>query len=251
MFSIFNKKPAPALDYSVLGLDLHSHLVPGIDDGADSPETALALIRQLQDMGYQQLYTTPHVMSDLYPNNPSSIAEAFEKLTKAMHQSGIDISIHAAAEYYMDDTFNNIITEDHELLTLPGKRVLVEMSFVSAPPGLFHYIFRLQTKGYQPVLAHPERYLFLKKNFSQYERLKEYGCEFQLNLLSLIGHYGQPVQETAFKLLKNNMIDFLGTDLHHQRHAELLQKALADKMVQRYLSQYPFKNTELMAVMGG
>ncbi|NUQ25844.1 MAG: hypothetical protein HUU34_17990 [Saprospiraceae bacterium] len=251
MLSIFNKKTTPTLDYAVLGLDLHSHLVPGIDDGADSPETAVALIRQLIDMGYQRLYTTPHVMSDLYPNNPDSISDGLSRLKQALQQAGIQIEIDAAAEYYMDDTFEHLITEDHELLTLPGNRVLVEMSFVSAPPGLFHYIFRLQTKGYQPVLAHPERYLFLKKNFSQYERLKEYGCEFQLNLLSLIGHYGQPIQETAHKLLKNNMIDFIGTDLHHQRHAELLQKALADKMVQRYLSQYPFKNTELMAVMGG
>lgn len=246
MLSFFKKNTPKYSDYGVLGMDFHSHLIPGIDDGADSVETSLKLIRQLSEMGYQRLITTPHVISDLYPNTPADIKARLSTLRQAVQQAGIPIEIDAAAEYYMDETFNNLITEDQELLALPGKRILVEMSFVSAPPGLFHYIFRLQTRSYRPILAHPERYLFLKKDFSLYQRLKEYGCEFQLNLLSLTGHYGAPVMETAQKLLKKQLIDYAGTDLHHQRHADLLKQALQDKYMQNILANYPFKNAEML-----
>lgn len=244
LLSFFKKKEFPINDFSHLGLDIHSHLIPGIDDGSDSMETSLQLIQALQQLGFKHLYTTPHVMSDLYPNTKANILDGLEKLVKAVKEAGINIEIGAAAEYYMDEYFENIIRND-EILALPGNRVLVEMSFVTAPPNLFHYIFKLQTKGYKPILAHPERYLFLKKDFTQYTRLKEYGCEFQLNILSLVGHYGKQVQETAFKLLKNKMINYLGTDLHHHRHAELLQEALRDYKVREILSTYEFANNKL------
>lgn len=244
MFSIFKKKQSFIPDFSHLVVDFHSHLIPGIDDGADTMETSLHLIRGLQALGYKQLFTTPHVMSDLYPTTKAVILEGLHNLQKAVKAAGIAIEIGAAAEYYMDEHFDNIIKSD-ELLTLPGNHVLVEMSFVTAPPNLFHHIFKLQTKGYHPILAHPERYLFLKKNFEEYSRLKEYGCKFQLNILSMIGHYGKPVQETAYKLLKNKMIDYLGTDLHHQRHIELLHQALKDKKIQEILSTYEFANAQL------
>lgn len=244
MFSIFKKQESFVNDFSHLGLDLHSHLIPGIDDGADTVETSLQLIRALQEMGYKTLYTTPHVMSDLYPNTRASILEGLARLKSAVQAAGINMEIGAAAEYYMDEYFENII-HNEEILPLPDNRVLIEMSFVTAPPNLFHYIFKLQTKSYKPILAHPERYLFLKSKFNEYHRLKEYGCEFQLNILSLIGHYGKPVQETAFKLLKNKLIDYLGTDLHHQRHAELLQDALKDRKVREILTNYEFSNAKL------
>ena len=244
MLSFFKKKEFSVIDFSQIGLDIHSHLIPGIDDGADSMETSLELIRALQQLGFKQLYTTPHILSDLYPNTKANILDGLEKLKKAVKEAGIAIEIGAAAEYYMDEYFENII-HNEEILALPNNRVLIEMSFVTAPPNLFHYIFKLQTKGYKPILAHPERYLFLKNNFTQYSRMKEYGCEFQLNILSLIGHYGKPVQETAFKLLKHKMINYLGTDMHHLRHAELLQQALQDHKVLEVLSTYEFENYKL------
>lgn len=246
MFNFWRKETALINDFSQLGTDLHSHLIPGIDDGADTLETSLQLIQALHDLGFKQLYTTPHVMSDLYPNTKASILEGLEKLQAAVKAAGIAIEIGAAAEYYMDEYFENIIKSD-ELLTLPGNHVLVEMSFVTAPPNLFHYIFKLQTKGYHPILAHPERYLFLNKKMDSYERLKEYGCKFQLNILSLIGYYGKPVQDAAYKLLKNKMIDYLATDLHHQRHAELLKQALLDKPFLRTISAYEFSNHTLVS----
>lgn len=233
----FFKKKSPKLisDFAHLQVDIHSHLIPGIDDGADTIETALELIKRLQALGYKKLITTPHVMSDMYPNTRADIMSGLEKVRAALDAAGIDIAIDAAAEYYMDEHFESIINSE-DMLTLSGNRVLVEMSFVSEPPNLFHYIFKMQTKGYRPILAHPERYVFLKKNFEQYHRLKEYGCEFQLNILSLTGYYGKPTQELALKLLKNKMIDYLGTDLHHERHAERLEQLFEDRRVLELIS---------------
>lgn len=246
MISIFKRKNIKLVsDFSHIQVDIHSHLIPGIDDGAENLETSLQLIRRLQDLGYKRLITTPHVMSDLYPNTKADILGGLARLQHALREANIDMEIGAAAEYYMDEHFEAIINSE-EVLSLPGDRVLVEMSFVTAPPNLYHNIFRLQTKGYKPILAHPERYLFLKNDFKQYNRLKEYGCEFQLNALSLIGHYGKPVQEVAFKLLKNKLIDYLGTDLHHERHADLLQEVLKDKKALEQLSTYEFANTTLL-----
>lgn len=236
MISFFKKKSQTLIsDFAHLQVDIHSHLIPGIDDGADSMETSLALIQRLQALGYKKLITTPHIMSDLYPNTREDILGGLERVRKAVKEAGIPIEIDAAAEYYMDEQFEDLI-KDADLLTLPGNRVLVEMSFVSEPPNLFHHIFKLQTKGYKPILAHPERYVFLKKNFNQYQRLKEYGCEFQLNILSLTGYYGKPTQELALKLLKNKMIDYLGTDLHHERHAERLEQVFQDRRVLELIS---------------
>lgn len=244
MLDFFRGKKKWENNFEFLGIDIHSHLIPGIDDGADTMDTSLQLIRSLKDLGFKHLVATPHIMSDLYPNTRNNILEGLSRLTKAVEEASIDIKIEAAAEYYMDENFEHIIQND-ELLTLPHNRVLVEMSFVTAPPNLFHYIFKLQTKGYKPVLAHPERYLFLKNRFSEYHRLKEYGCEFQLNILSLMGYYGKSIQDTAFKLLKNKLVDYLGTDLHHHRHAELLRETLLDRKAREIFTTYEFANAKL------
>ena len=119
------------------------------------------------------------------------------------------------------------------------------MSFISAPPKLEQYLFYLQTKGYRPLLAHPERYLFFRDDFDRYTALKDRGCEFQLNLLSLAGYYGQPTRENAVALLKAGLIDYLGTDLHHTRHAELLTVALEDRSIAKLLNGKVFKNIHL------
>ena len=132
------------------------------------------------------------------------------------------------------------------LLTLPGNWVLIEMSFLSAPQRLEHYLFKMQTNGYRPLLAHPERYLYYRKDFKQYEILKYRGCEFQLNLLSLTGYYGKPIKEIAIRLMKEEHVNYIGTDAHHQQHIDLIVKALSNKNVNRLLSEYPFRNSELM-----
>ncbi len=244
VFSFF-RKPAHLLSYSFLAVDLHSHLIPGIDDGAKTIEDSLALIRALHELGYRKLITTPHVMNDLYPNSPETILKGLEALRQAVKREGIEIELDAAAEYLLDETFGDKL-EAGQLLTLPGNRVLVEMSFVSPPMELESLLFRLQAKGYQPLLAHPERYLFMKEDFRKYQDLKERGCEFQLNLLSLTGYYGKPIKDNGYRLLKAGLIDFLGTDLHHERHAAQLRLALEDRRMAAALLKLKFANRQLL-----
>lgn len=243
MFSFLSSKTIPK-DFSFLGTDLHSHLIPGIDDGAKTVEDALALVKELYQLGYRHIITTPHVMADLYPNTPKDITDGLAVLRDAVSAAGLEVKIDAAAEYFIDEHFAALVDHD-QLLTLPENRVLVEMSTLSAPPNLFNDLFRLQTKGYQPVLAHPERYVFLKSDFRQYSRLKDYGCEFQLNILSLTGYYGKPVRETALKLLKNNMVNFLGTDMHHERHAASLRDFAGNRSAMKLLAGHEFENSTL------
>ncbi|MGH1433696.1 MAG: tyrosine-protein phosphatase [Lewinella sp.] len=236
MLNLFRKHPQVP-SYGTLALDLHSHLLPGIDDGAKDVGHSLALIRRLQGMGFTRLFTTPHIMADMYPNTPEIIGEKLAEVRAAMKDVGLNIPIDAAAEYLMDEAFGEKIKAG-SLLTLPGNRVLVEMSFVSAPPNLGQHIFQLQTKGYKVLLAHPERYLFFRDNFKKYKELKDRGVEFQLNLLSLVGYYGKPTQDNAKALLKAGMIDYLGSDLHHERHADNLERLLADRKLNRLLGKY-------------
>ena len=243
MFELFKKKEARKTDFSVLHTDIHSHLIPGIDDGAKTTQDSLLLIKGLKELGFKKIITTPHVFSDYYPNSSQSILEGYKKLKKKLVDSGEMMEIEVAAEYYMDDYFEGLLAAD-DLLTLPEDHLLVEMSFFSAPPKLHEYIFKLRTKGYKPILAHPERYLFYSDDFEKYFRLKDFGCKFQVNLLSLMGYYGKPVLKNARKLLKHRLVDFLATDLHHSQQLELLKKARGARLVASILSEHRFFNAE-------
>ena len=235
-FDLFKKQPT--LDsLAPLRVDMHSHLLPGIDDGAQTMEDSLELIKRMADLGYTELWTTPHVMADLYPNSTQTILGKLEDVRAALRSHGIRIPINAAAEYLLDEGFAAKIEQD-DLLTLPGKRVLVEMSFVSATPLLDQYVFQLQTKGYKVILAHPERYLYYRNKRDEYERLHARGVDFQVNLLSLSGHYGTPTYENALFLLENGMVDYFGTDLHHATHADKLAALTEDKRSSRLLAKY-------------
>lgn len=222
MFSIFRRKyPAVPVDFSGLKTDMHSHLLPGIDDGSPDTATSVLLKKGLEETGYQQFITTPHIMWDMYKNTPASVNAALQ----ALQQEGGHANLRAAAEYFMDDYFDQLVAADEPLLTLQGKLVLVEFSFVSAPIDLKEKLFALQIKGYQPVLAHPERYEYLTAKKSFFDELKSMGCLFQLNLLSLTGYYGKLPGELAAYLVSKNYIDFAGTDLHHLRHLQALRQS--------------------------
>ena len=224
MFSFFNKsKPEPPHDFSALGTDLHSHLLPGIDDGAPDMETSLSLINALMNLGFKRLITTPHVMSDFYPNTRDIILKKRDEVLQALENESIALErFDAAAEYFIDESFVALMKKE-PLLSLPGNRVLVEMSFHSPCPDLLGVIFDLQMKGYHPILAHPERYPYFQ-SVEDYHRLKEMGCQLQVNILSLVGYYGRPIQSAAKKIVDNQLIDFLATDLHQERHAENLRQ---------------------------
>ncbi len=224
MFSIFKRKyPAKAIDFSALSTDMHSHLLPGIDDGAQNPQQSIILKKGLEDLGFRQFITTPHIYWDLYKNTDATIDNALNLLQEeAKHQN-----LQAAAEYFMDDYFNELLDNGQPLRTLGGKRVLVEFSFVAPPMDLSDLIFKLQIKGYEPVLAHPERYSYFMANKSVFEKFKSMGCLFQINLLSLTGYYGKTPLELSHYLISKNYIDFAGTDLHHLQHLEALRQSKA------------------------
>ena len=225
MFSIFTKKTHTKIDFSALRTDMHSHLLPGIDDGATDVQNSIELINGLEDLGFEKFITTPHILQGMYNNDASTIDAASAILRNELQLQGKEISIHAAAEYYMDDYFDSITEQDLPLLTLKDKMVLVEFSFIAPPVNYKELLFRLQISGHQPVLAHPERYQYLANNKKIFDELKDSGCLFQLNILSLAGYYGRPAMDLARYLISKNYVDLMGTDLHHVRHLHALQNA--------------------------
>ena len=227
----FKSKPIPLNEFFPKGfIDIHSHLLPGIDDGAKDLNTSIELIQKMASYGIQDFITTPHILGDVYPNTPEIIKRQLQLVKEELKKRAMhNISITAAAEYMMDEHFSVLLKEDKALLTLKDNLVLVEMSYFSPPNNLFDILFQLGLKGYKPVLAHPERYVSYHNNFRIFQKLKNAGCLFQLNLLSLTENYGKGVQKTAENLLKENLYDFVGTDTHHLQHLELLQKIATKK----------------------
>lgn len=223
------KKEIPLNEvFDVEFVDIHSHLLPGIDDGAKDMDHSIALIEKMISYGITKFITTPHVLGDVYPNSTELIQEKAEEVRTELKKRGIEgISFRAAAEYMMDEQFVERLKQK-DLLTLKDNKILVEMSYFNAPYNLFDILFEIQLQGFKPVLAHPERYNFYHRDFQMYYKLKKAGCLFQLNLLSLTEQYGKGVQKTAQQLLKENLYDFVGTDTHHNNHLKLLQK-IGDK----------------------
>lgn len=199
--------------------DIHSHLLPGIDDGATDIKDTVKLIKSLEGYGFSKFITTPHILTGVWNNTARGIKEAENATVAVLPAHNITLPLKSAAEYLMDDTFLNLLKTE-ELLTLKEKYVLVEMSYLNPPMQLYDIIYELQLRDYIPVLAHPERYNFYAGKTEDFQKLKRAGCLFQLNLLSVTGYYGKGPLETAKKLLDTGMIDFTGSDVHHERHVE-------------------------------
>ncbi|NDC40017.1 MAG: hypothetical protein EBZ77_00430 [Chitinophagia bacterium] len=231
------------LNWSFLGADMHSHFIPGIDDGAKDIDDSITLIRAMREMGFTHLVTTPHTFIDYYPNTTETITQGLALVRQRLAEEQIDIQLSAASEYYIDETFLELI-DKQPLLTITKNEVLVEFSMVYEPPMLNQAIFKLISAGYKPIIAHPERYNFFHNDTERYSELKDRGCRLQLNLLSLTGYYGRNVMLAAQKLLDSKMFDYAGSDAHHTRHCTNLQLMLTTKtMVQ--LLDYPFLNSKL------
>jgi len=238
----FRKKEAEKTSLDWLVADMHSHLVPGIDDGAADLSTAMALIRRMQALGFKKIVTTPHIFWELYPNTSATIGEGAKKVQAAIEAEGLGMEYRAAAEYFMDEHFAGLLQNKEPLLTIGDNMVLVEFSMVTAPFDLQEMLFEMQMQQYQPVIAHPERYAYLKQKKAFFEELRNGGCLFQLNLLSLTGHYGATVQELAEYLVKGDYYDFAGTDLHGERHLLALQKLGGNAALRRLKESGRLKN---------
>jgi protein-tyrosine phosphatase len=221
--------------------DIHSHLLPGIDDGAKNIDDSINLIKLFKNFGITDLITTPHIMGQVWDNTPEIINQKLDMLKQALKENGLtDINISVAAEYLIDDNFVELLKK-RELLTLKANLVLVELSYFNAPSHLFEVLFDMQVAGYKPVLAHPERYAFYHNDIEKYDTLKKAGCLFQLNLLSLTKHYGEKVQAMAHYLLKTGYYDFSGSDVHHKHHLALMEN-IGDKKIQNWLQPLLKKN---------
>ena len=231
MFFFFKNRPVLKDLIPSNFVDIHSHLLPGIDDGARTFKDTLQLILLLKNIGVSQFITTPHTMYQVWDNSRESILTLLAETKLELEKNDLIIPFNAASEYLMDDQFVKLF-QTGELLTLKDNYVLVEMSYLSAPIQLYTILFDLQVAGYIPVLAHPERYTFYHNNFQEYEKLKRVGCLFQLNLLAIVGYYGNPIAKIAEQLLQKGMYDFVGTDAHHDKHIAFFEEKVKLKEIQ-------------------
>ena len=219
MLSFLKSKPTLASLIPNNYVDIHSHVLPGIDDGAKNLKDSQFILESMISLGFKKCITSPHTMANVYNNTIESINNAKKTVEEELPDLTQKLDLKAASEYYIDENFIENF-KSNPLLTIKDNYVLVEMSFLNAPIQLHEYLFELQLAGYQPVLAHPERYSYYHMNFKGFEKLKKMGLKFQLNLLSSVGYYGPDATATADKLLKNGFIDFVGSDIHHKQHID-------------------------------
>ncbi|MFT4095356.1 MAG: histidinol phosphatase [Niabella sp.] len=224
---------------------MHSHLLPGIDDGAKDIETSVELIKGLKEQGYSKLITTPHILWDMYKNTPSVIHSKLELVREELDKQGIEIELQAAAEYFLDDHVSELLQKKEPLLTIRDNWVLVEFSVMHMSMIMKEILFDMQMAGYQPVLAHPERYTYLYKKYDVLHELKENGCFFQLNILSLSGGYGKTVSEMAGYFIKNDFYDLIGTDMHHTGHLQRLKTLEFSPQLQELANSGRLMNNQL------
>ncbi len=243
--NIFNKSGnIKHTDFSVLNADMHSHLIPGIDDGSQSIEESLDLIKKLYHLGYKKLITTPHVIGDKYNNTPETISSEFAKLETAVKNTGIPITLGYAGEYLIDDKFEERM-KSGTLLTFGKKYILIELPFIHEPENLLSLVFNLQMNGYKVVLAHTERYSYWYGNQKKYEELHDREIYLQMNITSLTGYYSIPTKRAAEWLIDSEMISFLGTDAHNSAYLDEITKSINNKYLQKILSSGKLLNSTL------
>ncbi|MGB0887703.1 MAG: tyrosine-protein phosphatase [Vicingaceae bacterium] len=240
-------KSEPKLDpisLSVFGVDIHSHLIPGIDDGSPDMETSVMLVKKFIDLGFKKIITTPHVMCDYYDNSSDKILRGLNDLREELQKQNVKIDISAAAEYNLDDGLQALI-DKKDILTFGDNHVLFELPFMQEPRNLQEIIFNFQMAGYKPILAHPERYTYWYNNFEKYDELKARGVMLQLNLMSLAGHYSPQTKKVAEKMVDANLIDAVGTDCHRIEHLKMIGHHLNLKHIHKLAEQEQLFNKTL------
>ena len=230
---LFSKKKKQALKAAFPSpkIDLHSHLIPGIDDGSKNMEDSLEMLRAMQALGYKKVITTPHIMSDAYQNSTKTILNGLHSLREAALADGISIEIEAAAEYYMDEGLTDKL-EKEDILTIGGEYLLFETSYISKPLNFEEVVYEIQARGYKALLAHPERYRYISEPRREFEEMKRLGIYLQLDINSLGGFYGREAKKNALVLSESGMIDFLGSDVHRIKQVNFLGEVFADRNYQ-------------------
>ncbi|MEQ8244511.1 MAG: CpsB/CapC family capsule biosynthesis tyrosine phosphatase [Fulvivirga sp.] len=242
MFNIFKKKEVAIPE---LGVDLHSHLLPGVDDGVQSFDESLDLLKRFEAIGYKKVITSPHIMSDFYDNKESDLKRIHESLKEKIKENQINISLELAAEYYLDDQLiERLSNKEEEFLTFGNNYLLFETSFMNEPLYLKEFIFKAKSIGINPVLAHPERYSYLQNNSVLLEDLINRQVLFQININSLSGYYSKPIKIFAQKLIDAKVVHFIGSDCHNHKHFEVLESSRKTKYFRKAL-ELPLLNYEL------
>lgn len=238
-----NPSTEVTVDYSSLAVDMHSHVLPGIDDGARTLRDSLVLIGKMMEAGIKKIIATPHIMADHYKNNFQTINNALNILKAELEKEKIEVGLEAAAEYYFDEVFLDLLNQK-KLITLGDNFVLFEIPLISKPRNLIEVIEKMKGLDYKPILAHPERYLYLK--LPDYRSIKACGCHIQLNTISLTGYYGKEIKKKAEELADGRLIDFISSDMHHAKHAGAFQDALKLPYVKSLLANNFLKNSLLV-----
>lgn len=248
MFNFFRKKKniSESSESFPVTTDIHSHILPGIDDGSPDINTSLKLVKGLYDLGYRKLVATPHVIGDFYRNTPEIINTELAKLKIACKENEIDIELSAAAEYMLDDYFLDLLKQKDQILPVYKNIILTELPYTVLLMNVNEIVFEIVSAGYKPILAHPERYFYYHRNFDEYSRLKESGFSLQVNLLSLTGYYGPQVAKAAKFIFDNDLADFVGTDMHHERHLVALSKIETISILNRYLGNKVYNNFDML-----
>jgi protein-tyrosine phosphatase len=247
MFSIFKKsaKTEPQVK-SGLTVDLHSHFLPGLDDGAETLEESLEMLKGFADFGYTKVITTPHLIHEFYKHDENVIRERCQWMNEQLSIVGINLVIEPAAEYFLDDHFmQRVEAEDNTFITFgKNKFLLFETPVMNEPIYLKQALFKLRMMGYNPVMAHPERYAYLQFKFDKVQELFDGGLYLQINIMSLAGYYNKVAQKLAEKLIDKDMVHFLGSDCHKPKQLQVLKDAFKTKHYQTALG-LELMNTKL------
>ncbi len=242
---LFNRqKELEPADLSVLHTDIHSHLIPGIDDGSPSLEESIKLIQGFVHLGYKKVITTPHIMSDYYRNTPEIINAGLATVRAEIQKQGIPIEIEAAAEYYVDEAFGKLVADDN-LLSFGNRYILFELGFMAEAPNLGEVLFQLQLAGYKPVMAHPERYPYWLENPQKFVDFHDKGVLLQLNMNSLTGMYSPEVKRMGETLIDLGIVSFLGSDCHHGGHLDTMVYASKSPHLHKLLASGKLLNASL------
>lgn len=220
--------------------DLHSHVCPGIDDGARDASRSVQLVEAMQELGFTRMVVTPHVTDEVFPNTPQVIHESYIRLQEACRLADLHMAFNCSAEYRIDELLFQLL-EERQVRPLPGGYLLVENSWMQEPMNLTGFLFEVRnTYGFKPVLAHPERYVYYHRHRERYRELHDAGILFQVNLLSLAGHYDKACRQAGEWLLEQKMVDFIGSDLHRASHIESIRRYLASSDYHRLEAAAPY-----------
>ena len=240
IFNKFKKSTDTKLHFTT---DIHSHLIPGIDDGVHTLEESINILKDMHDLGFKKIITTPHIMSHRFPNDKKTIQDGYIKVKEELEKQNINIDLQFAAEYYYDEHFMKLV-DQKDLLTFGDNYILFELSYHVKPYLLEQTVYKLIKSGYKPILAHPERYRYYDSG-EHYSSLKDMGLYFQINSISMEGFYGKSVKKNVQKIINLGYVDFIGSDIHNEKYINAYKKSLKNKIYNTILDSNMVLNNTL------